>query len=178
MTAEGGTLGDFLLQEYNWQKNPLYVNSPTYKRNLLRLWKGDNERIGPAKEMLEREGIKLDPYDSSGLGLISAVDKANPGFANRAVMQLFCEMLKTITMLHNWGEDTVEKEKGNAEADGWAHRDIKPANFLLEFNPPNTDYKIKATDLGFVIGSSVAGAKGNVICNERPRRIGVGKLPI
>ena len=172
MRAESGTLGDFLLQEFHWEQNPIYVTSPRWKNQLQSMRSSNDERVNPAKELIEKEKIDLDRENRSGLGILRAIDKKNPQFANRAVVELFVEMLQPIAELHN-RENANAQDNQEAQA-GWAHRDIKPHNFLVGFNPPTPRIDIKATDLGFVIGTSDAGKKETLSSTKDPGVLALG----
>ena len=172
MQAESGTLGDFLLQEFQWEQNPIYVTSPRWKDQFQRLRSRNENKVNPARELLKDERIKLDPENRSGLGILRSIDKKNSQFANRAVVELFVEMLRPIVELHN--REDGNDGGGHEPQAGWAHRDIKPHNFLVGFNPPATRIDVKATDLGFVIGTSDAGKKETLSSTKDPGVLALG----
>ena len=178
MTAESGTIGDFLLQEYRWSKNPYYEHSPVHHKDFSELLDSELGKIDAANEMLDDLNVKLDPNDKSGLGVLRAVDRSSREFANRAIMHLFTDMVETVTRLHYRKRGASSPRFGagdDASIDtGWAHRDIKPSNFLMEFTAPDLKYKVKATDLGFVIGANEAGNKETLSGTKDPGVLALG----
>ena len=185
MNAASGTLGDFLLQEFGWERNSIFVSSPRRASQLSQVMHDDEQLLKATLEMLNDQEIVLDVSDKSGLGILRAVDKANPKFANRAIIHLFSDMIRTVMALHNprhmlkhsattppGGEDDALGTE--IDEAGWAHRDIKPANFLMDFVPPHLVYGVRATDLGFVIGASDAGKKETMSATKDPGVLALG----
>ena len=185
MDAACGTLGDFLLHEFEWKANSMFVNSPRKSDQLSEIVEDNKNLLQATREMLDDQHISLNANDRSGLGILRAVDKANHRFANRAIVRLFVDMIQTVTKLHNprhvlqYGKSphgmlgSQEQEEFTEQA-GWAHRDIKPANFLMDFSPPDLEYKVQATDLGFVIGASDAGRKETISATKDPGVLALG----
>ena len=185
MNAASGTLGDFLLQDFGWKRNSIFVNSPRRASQLSEVVDDDQILLRATQEMLDDQNITLDANDKSGLGILRAVDKANPKFANRAIVYLFSDMIRTVMALHNprhmlkhGSAKEVESEghplEKHIDEAGWAHRDIKPANFLMDFVPPDLGYGVRATDLGFVIGASDAGKKETMSATKDPGVLALG----
>ena len=180
MTAESGTLDDFLLQEFGWRYNALFRTAPRWRNQLEQLARKPQGKLDAARRLVREQGIELTEDDKSGLQILRRIDDVNPEFANRAIMRMFIRILDSIVSLHYRRTGDADSMGGADDlsqlhiAPGWAHRDIKPGNFLIEMIPPTTAFQVRATDLGYVIGTSDAGNKETLSATKDPGVLALG----